>query len=304
MNAITPIEWRELDDSKVRQLADSGICLPWRKQILHRDGQQFTILMGLLELCPGLNGVRFFVADLEGHLLTDAAVRDYQSALTRSSVELSLSAERERREIAEELHDSVGQELAIAKLRLSKLREETGGVMRAELDAIAAQISSALVSCRTLSHTLAVPALYELGLIPALKNLIATLNQDDRFHIASFFTEEDLPLGEVARIIVYRVIRELMINVVKHSRAASVDVVVTREEASLKVVITDDGVGFDTGMSQPGAAVDSGFGLFLVRQRLRHLGGSFELDSTPGRGTTVTVVAPLDDTAVSAGPAS
>jgi len=299
---ITPSEWHELDDRKIRQLAESGYCLPWEKEILTRQGRRLPIVMGAVALRPTEHRFQFFIVCAERSLPADSVVLEYQSRLRRAAAELSLSAERERRAVAADLHDNIGQELAIAKLRLSKLRGETIGTIGPQLDEIAAQLSRALSSCRRLSYGLATPALYKLGLVPALKNLIATLNKDQDLDISLRFESEDTPLPVASRIILYRAIRELLVNVLKHAQATSVEISGTQVGELLTVVIADDGIGCDASRSFVDTNPEQGLGLFLIRERMWHIGGSFELASTSGKGTTVTLVVPLGDALKDAGP--
>ena len=302
MAAITPAEWHELDDQKSQQLANDGRCLPWQKQILTRQGHQLPIVIGAAALNLTDNQFQYFIANTEDLLHTDSVILEYQAQLRSTAVELSLSAERERRAIAGDLHDNIGQELAIAKLRLSKMRAETTGKIGAELDEITAQLSNALGSCRRLSHALATPSLYELGLVPALKNLVATLYRDQQISVSLHFDNEDVPFSTTTSIILYRVIRELLINILKHAQASNVEISGTRDGKMFKVIVADDGIGCDLPKTMTDTSLEQGVGLFLVRERLWHIGGSFEFESTAGKGTKVTLVAPLDDATNSLGP--
>ncbi len=302
MAEITPSAWHELDERKMRQLADSAYCLPWEKEIVTRQGRRLPIVMGAVAFGPTEHRFQFFIVCAEKSLPADSVVLEYQSRLRRAAAELSLSAERERRAVAADLHDNIGQELAIAKLKLSKLRGETIGTIGPELDEIVAQLSRALSSCRRLSYGLATPALYKLGLVPALKNLIATLNKDQDLDISLRFESEDTPLPVASRIILYRAVRELLVNVLKHAQATSVEISGTQVGELLTVVIADDGIGCDAARSFVDTNPEQGLGLFLIRERMWHIGGSFELASTPGKGTRVTLVVPLGDAQKEAGP--
>lgn len=295
--AIMPAQRKTLDDGKFRHNEDEAHYLPWQSQIRTRQGHVLPVLIGAAAIRPTENRFQYFIVNLENHLQANIAISDYQSRLRNAAFELSLSGERERRSIAGEIHDNIGQELAIAKLRLSKLRAETSGKIRAELDEIAAQIANSLVSCRRLSHDLATPALYKLGLVPAIKNLIAALNRDQQLCVSLNCDNEEVPLPNNTRIILYRVIRELLINVLKHAQASNVAILVTREDHAIKVVITDDGIGCDAHDASTDSGPERGLGLFLVRERLLHIGGSFAWESAAGKGTKATMVAPLNEMA-------
>lgn len=294
--AITPVEWRELDVRKARLLAETGRCLPWQKEILTRRGHRLPVLIGIAAISQAENTCQYFVANMADRLQSETVILDYQARLRIAAVELSLSAERERRVIAGEMHDNIGQELAITKLRLSKLRAESGGEIRAELDEIAAQIGNVLKTCRTLSNDLATPALYKLGLVPALKNLIATLKDNNELDISLQCDFENLPLSSTTRVFLYRAIRELLVNIVKHAHANSVEISVARLDDMISIVVRDDGIGFDVPGVLADSSSDGGLGLFLVRERLSYIDGSVDVDSETGKGTRVTLVAPLEFT--------
>ena len=232
----------------------------------------------------------------------DVVILDYQSRLRSAAVELSMSAERERQAIAGDLHDDIGQALAIAKLKLSKLRGETNGTVQATLDEIMAQIGAALGSCRSLSRNLATRSLYKLGLVPAIKDLVALLNQDNKLDISLHFYIEDIPLSRTTKIILYRVVRELLVNILTHAEASHVEIYGTRVGDMLCIDVADDGIGCDVHSTINDSSPESGLGLFLVRERMWHIGGSFELKSTVGEGTRATLVAPLEIANSSAGP--
>lgn len=295
MAAITPVEWHSLDERKTRQLAENGHCLPWQKQILTRHGHLLPVVIGAAALKSGRKQSQYFVANTEDHQHADIVILEYQTRLRNAAVEISLSKERERRAIAGELHDNIGQELAIAKLKLSKLRAETTGSVRVNLDELAASIGKVLDSCRTLSHSLATPVLYKLGLVPAIRNLAATLFSAEAPSISLRFDYEVVPLSNRTKIILYRVIRELFVNILKHAQASNVEISGTRVGEMFRIIITDDGIGFDARQYLINSNPEGGLGLFLVRERLWHIGGSFELESTIGKGTKATLVAPLDD---------
>jgi signal transduction histidine kinase len=85
-------------------------------------------------------------------------------------------------------------------------------------------------------------------------------------------------------------VRELFMNIVKHSQAHQVNVGISREADDIKIVVDDDGIGFDASKVD----TDLTFGFFSIRERLKYLGGSLSIDTGPGRGTRVTVTSPLD----------
>jgi signal transduction histidine kinase len=135
--------------------------------------------------------------------------------------------------------------------------------------------------------------LYEFGLVPAIRNLVAGLYEDRNLSISLHFAHEHVFLSNTTKIILYRVIRELLINILKHSQANNVEISGVREGKTFKVVIVDDGIGCDVRNSLNDSSSGDCLGLFLIRERMWHIGGSFTFESTRGGGTKAMLVAPL-----------
>lgn len=289
LSSITAEERHDANRSTSDVFSETDYCLPSLTTIVSRQGRQLPVLMGAAALSRTAGTARLFIAKIVQQPGREDPGVDYESRLRRASVELSLSAENERREIAGDLHDNISQGLAIAKLKLAQLRSEMEGKQADVVDQVLVHISDALTACRTLSHSLALPSLYSLGLVPALKNLIAEMSRDNQINFRVNFQVDDVPLPHPTRILLYRVVRELLINVIRHSQAQNADISVFCLNDTLRIVIADDGVGFDTAGFMSGTNPDAGLGLFLVRERLLHVGATFELESSEGRGTVATI---------------
>jgi len=219
-------------------------------------------------------------------------VRD-RTVLVRSlAAELALAEERERQAIARDLHDDLGQVLNVAKLKLDSLLRSGGdSAMEERLRELGELVAQASRSVRSLTFQVSPPVLTELGLVPALQWLGEEMQ---RGHGIAVEVEDDgavKPLGQAARSLLFRAVRELLINVSKHAKVTSARVETQRNNGALVVTVSDAGVGFDAaqvlGPSPPG------FGLLSVRERLEFIGGTTEITSVPGRGTVVTLVVPL-----------
>jgi PAS domain S-box-containing protein len=226
----------------------------------------------------------------------EANLRIYQEQLRSLASELSMTEERERRRLATDLHDSIGQTLAISKFKLDALRsQETSAVRAHELDDICNLLDGAIQDTRSLIFELSPPDLYELGIEAALASLVKRMKQAYTIEITLSDRGRPKPLSEDTAVFCLRAVQELLVNVVRHARARKVEVSSGREGDCICITVEDDGIGFDTGeaLSRPGGK--KGFGLFSIRERLQHLGGSLKIDSNPGEGTLVTLLAPLED---------
>lgn len=208
--------------------------------------------------------------------------------------ELSLAEDRERRRIAAHLHDEIGSTLAAAKINLGRLQEsEPATEARQALSEVRGLIETTIKSIRSLTFDLAPPVLYEVGLEPALESLADQIQE--RHNIQRVFEDDGQakPVGTELKVVLHHAVRELLANVAKHSQASSVHVSIRRDGANVRIRVEDDGIGFEAPKSGFRVSRSGGFGLFHVGERLQHLGGRLDVESQPGHGTTVTVVAPL-----------
>jgi PAS domain S-box-containing protein len=205
--------------------------------------------------------------------------------------DLEAAEDRERRQIARDLHDDLGQTLAAASVRLAALcndaRDDVGGPARA----VAALVEQANASTRSLAAQLAPAVLYELGLTPALEWLCEEVRRTFGLDVGIDDDGHPKPLSQEARAILYRVIRELVINVAKHARTDSATIEVERTHDQIVVRVSDPGVGYDPAALS--ATPRRGLGLVSVRERLSFIGGKLEVRSSPGYGTVAVLSAPL-----------
>lgn len=221
-------------------------------------------------------------------------IRNYQERLRSLASELSLTEERERRRLAVDLHDHIGQILAMAQIKLGELMKQAGSsAAEVAVSEVRGFIGQAIQYSRSLTFELGLPVLYDLGLEAAVEWLADQFQEQHGLPVK--VTRDDLPkpLGEPASVLVFRVLRELLTNVVKHAKASQVDITINRDGDHLAVQVTDDGQGFDPGAVATQAGRAAGYGLFSIRERLSHLGGYLEILSAVGQGTTVTIVVPL-----------
>ncbi len=222
---------------------------------------------------------------------------DYQKQLRSLASQLSLTEERERHRIATELHDRISQSLVISKTNLELLRESTSSEGFAKtLDEVCNSLDETIQNTRLLTSDLSSPILYELGFEAAVAEWLAEQIQE-KHGIASEFEDDGQPkpLDDDICALLFRMVRELLINIVKHAQAHKVKVSIRKVDSEVCVGVEDDGVGFNPSgiVSMPTEA--GGFGLFSIRERLEQLGGHLEIKSKPGHGTRVTVMAPLKE---------
>jgi two-component system, NarL family, sensor kinase len=193
--------------------------------------------------------------------------------------------ENERSRVAKDLHDGIGQLLSVAKLTLSAI-EVNGDQEPAKLLNNSMQIiDQAAKEVRSISHNMMPAALLEIGLDAALRDLFAKINESKllRVNLDARGFENRLPSS--VEIAVYRVIQEVINNMIKHSKADTIDVKLVRANDAVNLYIADNGVGFEKDL----IAKSKGIGWKNILSRISMLNGQIEVDTQPGSGTNVNI---------------
>ncbi len=207
--------------------------------------------------------------------------------------ELALAEERERRRIAADLHDRIGQALCFAKIQLETLRGDPSSDAAELLDSTIELIARARGDAQTLTFELSPPVLYDLGLEAAVEWLVDRHQGRGGTRLRFEDDHRPKPIDEGLRVTLFRAARELLSNVFKHARASSCRLSVDRDDGHVRMTLEDDGVGFEVASAASAAGETGGFGLFSAREQLERLGGRLEIDSSPGRGTRAVMWGPL-----------
>jgi len=249
---------------------------------LRRDGEGAIV---------GYQGI---IRDISEHKQTYRQLMAHRQQLRRLAIELVLTEEKERRRIAVDLHDRIGQALAIAQIRLGALR---GTLEKPEQRKVVSEIcdlvDQTVQDSSSLTFELSPPVLYELGLEAAVHWLAQHLGKHHGLEITVDNDGEPKPLDEEVRVLLFRALRELLVNVIKHAQVEKATVRLLRDSDYLQIEIVDEGVGFDSSLALEQDLFGDAFGLFTIRERLGLLGGTFQLISVPGKGTRCTLMAPL-----------
>ena len=225
---------------------------------------------------------------------SEEKIRTYQEQLQSLASELSLTEERERRRLATVLHDHIAQLLVVAKGKFEKIQESTLYRSVAKpMEEIRRLIEESIRYTRSLVFELSPPILYELGFEPAMEWLAEHMEQQYGLAVAVEDDDNAKPLDNEARVLLFRAVRELLFNVLKHSQASGARVCMRRVGDHLEVIVEDNGVGFAPGKSAGLSGKIEGFGLFSIRERLNYFGGRMEIESTPGEVTRVILTLPL-----------
>ncbi|MFC1763556.1 PAS domain-containing protein [Planctomycetota bacterium] len=223
---------------------------------------------------------------------SERRLADYQMRLKSLTSELSLAEERERRRVAEGVHDNICQRLALTKFELQSLQHTLAdvGLIR-QLERVCQSVDQIIEEAHTLTFELSNPVLYEVGLDAAVESWLGQ-NVQGKYGIEYEFTSQlcGFKPNEVVLVFLFQSIRELVTNVVKHAHAQNLKIDIVLSEQTIRVHVNDDGVGLDADALEFTDA--GGFGLFSVRERLEYMGGSLEVEAKPNAGTRVTLVVP------------
>lgn len=197
--------------------------------------------------------------------------------------------ENERKRIAEELHDSVAQKMVVAKLNLEALGNSLPPLNTAQqqvFDNISGLVSESAAEVRNLSHTMMPQSLAMTGLVDAVKNFTDKI--DPRQLQLSFNIEGSLAAADHDKqMMIYRILRECIQNVIKHAAASSLDISIIAEKDAVDIIVEDNGRGFDKN------AVQEGLGMQSIRSRVDFLNGKMEVTSSPGKGTVLAFYIPV-----------
>lgn len=198
--------------------------------------------------------------------------------------------EQERERVSKELHDHVGHLLGSIKHQLGVLETQVADVkteQSAQYRKVSSLLDNAAGELRRISHDMAAATLNRFGLEKALKELRDTLHINGHLQVELNTFGLERSLGRGVEFAVYRIIQEAVSNVLKHAKASEITIGVTHMPGLLSVLVSDDGSGFDP------KASSGGTGLGNVRARAAAMGAQVQIDSAPGRGTTVSVECPV-----------
>ena len=219
-----------------------------------------------------------------------------QERLRALANELNWTEQRERKRVATELHDHLAQLLALAVMKLAqvKQKQELAPVSTDLVNNVQTLLVDALNYTRTLITDLNPPKLQDVGLQSILNSLT---EQMQRHQLTVHFDKgqgEDLKLPEEQGLLLFQSVRELLINVIKHSGVNEAAVSLVQQYGNLRIEVCDGGRGFDIHAKMKNGNAAS-LGLFSIRERMQALGGCFDLESAAERGTRATLILPLAD---------
>lgn len=256
----------------------------WRGDDVTLDcaGEQRIFEMTVFQTWP--RRIAVILNDVTERKHAEARERQHLAKLSAMAAELTTAEERERRRLAEELHDRVGQPLAVALMHLCA----AGGTSDGDLAPVRKLLEAAARQVRSVTTELAPPILYELGLESALRWQFDELESQYDISIDQRLQLDESGMSPEAKMVLFRAARELIMNVVKHAQTDTATVQLESSADRTTLLVKDDGVGFNTNDTR----INQGFGLFSLCERVPYLGGRIDIRSEVGTGTQVELSIP------------
>jgi len=212
-----------------------------------------------------------------------------EQALQHLTARLFMLQDEERQRVAAELHDGLGQSLAIIKNRAQMGLQNQANPDRImeQLEEISATATASILEVREIAHNLRPYELDRLGLGAAIESMVERVSNSTSMRLTADLERLGDLLSPEAETSVYRIVQEALNNVIRHSKATAARIEIRASEGKMTISIQDNGKGFS--ISAGNGHNVSGFGLAGIAERVRGLGGFFEIISPPEGGTTLTV---------------
>jgi PAS domain S-box-containing protein len=278
-------------DQWLAELEKDGSVSNFEMEAITHSGRKIYLLMSSNSDAENISGM---IMDITERKQAEQKILDHQQRLKALASQLTLAEERERRRIAADLHDNVGQTLAMSRLQLAaaiKSADDAG--LKELLNDLSRTLLKTAKDTRNLIFELSSPAMNEIGLGAAVGEWIEErLKKSHELDVELVDKLGGCDLDQDLRAILFRNVRELLTNTVKHARADKVHVCLEKVDGDIRITVHDNGIGFNPEYVLQNVRPDGGFGLFSIEERMADLGGRFEVKSAPHQGSTFIMSVP------------
>ena len=242
----------------------------------------------------GKNKALAIVTDISKRKQVEEELLAHQRELRSLASALASTEEKTRRDIATVLHDTIAQNLVSCKLILD-METSAGlpGSLREKLASVSKTLGQVATKTQDLTIELASPTLYTLGLLPAIREWLH--EEVERKHGVDCQSESEGNAGHLSdesKAFIFRAVKEASYNAVKYAQPKTLTVKLAARQHDLEVIVSDDGIGFQEERRHARSATGTGLGLFSIREHVEHLGGTFDIESLPGKGTNLKFTLP------------
>ena len=288
--------WSDPEDRNrmLSRLRQYGRVTNFETETITHTNRHIHVLFSAKQLGNSIVGM---LMDITERKKAEQKIVDYQQRLKTMASRLTLVEEKERNALAADLHDYIGQSMVLARMQLSSARKLTSEARLADkFDSISDTLLRVLKETRMLMLGLSAPAINELGLSSAISEWLES--QVSSRHDLKIEVIDNIPqhrgrkLDPNVRLIMFRNVRELLVNVLKHAQADKVIVRLEDRGTGIRIIVQDDGIGFDPTPSLRADSSVGGFGLFSIENLMADLGGSLKIVARLGKGCTAILTVP------------
>ena len=286
---LTPPEWRENAELALAQISKTGLLQPEEKEYLRKDGSRVPVMIGRVAFETGGKEGVAFVVDLSERKEAELRLRESYEMLRELTSHRETAREEERKHIAREMHDELGQYLTALRMRASALRMQFGDAhpkLFDETRSLIALVDETMQVVRSVITSLRPPAL-DAGIVAALEWLVAEFDRNGHTVCRLRVQDESIVMSEDHAIVLFRLVQEALTNVARHAAASEVLITLERRPGACVLEVRDDGQGFNAQ-----AIRKTSFGLAGMEERVLMLGGQIKVVSSPGAGTAITASLP------------
>jgi PAS domain S-box-containing protein len=304
---MTPPEYRSLDDFALNELKNTGIDTPYEKEFIRRDGSRIPILIGAAMLDQNRYEGVAFVLDITAQKRAELELKKINETLEKKvadrtkmaedranqlqflAVELIEAEDQERKRISELLHEDLQQILAAARMQLQMKRlPEASDLM---LENVEKLLEHSIEKLRKLSHELSPTMLQHTDIVSALEWLASYMTKHFGL-LVELQGDRKVNADITIKMFVFRAVRELLYNVVKHSKVNRACINILSNKNNFQIIVRDSGKGFNSAILDDVVA-KKGLGLLSLRERINYMGGRLNIESSPNQGSCVSLTIPI-----------
>ncbi|MEK7226452.1 MAG: ATP-binding protein [Bacteroidota bacterium] len=217
----------------------------------------------------------------------------YQQELLQSQLEIQ---EQTFKNISQEIHDNVGQVLSLAKLNLNTMDLSKTEQLKDKIDNTLVQVSKAINDLRDLSKSFNTDTIASIGLLRAVENELEMIRKAGSLQPNFEITGAAGKIESQRELILFRIVQEVLNNIIKHAAATQINVTAIYSEKQLELTIADNGKGFELSADAKNESIATGLGIGNMNNRARLIGAGFSINSAAGRGTSIKITVPFEST--------
>ena len=274
-----------------RLLEKRAVSQPYEQKLITKDGVEAILKLttGVVEVNGQVVGFQHIARDVTAEKRMQESLRFYLGQIT-------LAQEEERKRIARELHDETIQSLVVLARRIEEIGTGKRGLSeykKIQLDILREQVNNIIADVRRLSQDLRPPALDRLGLLPALEWLASDISTRSATSVEVTIKGVNRRFSPEIELLLFRVAQEALRNTLRHSKATAAEVIVEFAEKAVNITVRDNGRGFYIPETTGDLVKQGRLGLAGMQERIQLIGGNLKIISEPGKGTMVTIEAPI-----------